>query len=640
MVDAKILPSRPGPAEIVLVVPPFADATRPALGLSLLKAGLVARGFPTRIEYLNLRLAELLGLDLYQRISSSCPAESLVGEWYFADDIWPGELPHEDEFVERVLGRMVPYDLQREIPAARRHRADFLDEAVQRLLAGEPRLVGLTTTFHQTCACLALARRLKKSPVPPLVVLGGANCEGEMGLQMIRAFPWIDFVCTGEGDEAFPALVERELGGTRSGPIPGILERGATELSSPQRVRDLDHLPYPDFTDYFDRLRGSALAGDIEPELLIETGRGCWWGAKQHCTFCGLNGETMAFRSKTPERAYRELVHLAGTYGLRKIEAVDNILDPRYIHTLFPRLAASGLALELFYEVKANLRFEQLELMRGGGLTAIQPGIESFSNQVLRLMRKGCTKLQNLQLLRWCAELGISVAWNLLAGFPGESPAEYEATARLIPLITHLDPPAACTPIRLDRFSPFFGEPEALGVTRLRPAPAYYYVFPLTRRELAHLAYYFDFDYIDGRSPREYLGGVHREVQQWWTLRGGGEEERPRFDAVFTGEGFRLWDTRTVAGRREETLSGLDAELLFLCDSAQTPASLARRLEASADEQEIRSRLAHFVYRSQMIEDEGHYLSLPVFRNRPPRAQELRHEPAQTQTPKPLLRVV
>jgi radical SAM superfamily enzyme YgiQ (UPF0313 family) len=42
----------------------------------------------------------------------------------------------------------------------------------------------------------------------------------------------------------------------------------------------------------------------------METARGCWWGAKHHCTFCGLNQNDMAFRAKSPQCAMDELVHL------------------------------------------------------------------------------------------------------------------------------------------------------------------------------------------------------------------------------------------------------------------------------------------------------------------------------------------
>ena len=134
----------------------------------------------------------------------------------------------------------------------------------------------------------------------------------------------------------------------------------------------------------------------------------------------------MSFRSKSPERAFDELKFLSETYGRKRIDCVDNILEMKYINTLFPKLRDSGLGIELFYEVKSNLHYKQLLTLYEGGLRGIQPGIESFSNEVLRLMKKGCTGLQNIQLIRWCAELGIDVAYNILTGFPDESPSEYE----------------------------------------------------------------------------------------------------------------------------------------------------------------------------------------------------------------------
>ena len=130
---------------------------------------------------------------------------------------------------------------------------------------------------------------------------------------------------------------------------------------------------------------------------------------------------------------------LSTAYGVKRVSCVDNILDLRLAPILFPALQRSGLDLELFYEVKANLRQDQLAMMRAGGVKSVQPGIESFSNQVLRLMEKGCTGLQNIQLLRWCEEAGIMAAWNLLSGFPGEDPDEYR-TAELLPLLTHCSP--------------------------------------------------------------------------------------------------------------------------------------------------------------------------------------------------------
>ena len=330
-------------------------------------------------------------------------------------------------------------------------------------------------------------------------------------------------------------------------PVAGILRQGDCEsLTTPAPVRRMDSLPVPNYSAYFEALSSSAIGASIQPRLLIETARGCWWGEKQHCTFCGLNGQTMGYRSKSPARASEELLYLSKKWGVERIEFVDNILDLKYIDTLFPELARAGSKLEFFLETKSNLRFEQLRTLRRGGVRAIQPGIESFSNQVLQLMRKGCTGLQNIQLLRWCEELGITVFWNLLYGFPGESEAEYARMAELVPLLTHLQKPGYCGKIHVDRFSPLFTN-AGLGVGEPRAAAAYSYLYPLEAEQLGNLAYFFEFDYADDREPAKYAGALGEEIARWpeWTTAG-----RPRLDLFLDRlDGFDQRYTRVRAER-------------------------------------------------------------------------------------------
>src|SRR4030088_2803215 len=103
-------------------------------------------------------------------------------------------------------------------------------------------MVGFTTTFHQTCASLAVAKRLKALPEPPLIVFGGANCEGEMGLQLLQSFPWIDYVCCGESDISVPKLFGHVFRGSPTC-VPGVLQRGhATVVAKSEGVQNLDAL--------------------------------------------------------------------------------------------------------------------------------------------------------------------------------------------------------------------------------------------------------------------------------------------------------------------------------------------------------------------------------------------------------------
>jgi ribosomal peptide maturation radical SAM protein 1 len=610
--------------DIVFAVLPFSDLGRPALGVSLLDAHLERRGITSLIRYFNLDLAERIGTQLYgwfsqctadqELLSAVAPSEYLAGEWFFADLVFPGRIPEEGEYISRFfephpgMRKLIP-----EILEARRHREEFVDNCVREIAWQNPRVVGFTTTFHQTCACLAVAQRLKQIANPPMVIFGGANCEGAMGLELITSFPWIDYLCTGEGDEVVPQFLDRLLLGRDGRPVPGILKQGdAASLTTPPPVRQMDTLPMPNYASYFEALNTSAIGPSIQPRLLVETARGCWWGEKQHCTFCGLNGQTMGYRSKSPQRAFDELSYLSKTYGINQIEFVDNILDLKYVDTLFPELVRSGSNMEFFLETKSNMRFDQLKMLRLGGVRAIQPGIESFSNQVLQLMRKGCTGLQNIQLLRWCEELGITVFWNLLYGFPRESAAEYARMAELIPQLTHLQRPGYCGRIHVDRFSPLFTNPQ-LGITAPRPASAYSYLYPLDSKQLGNLAYFFEIDYAEGRDSAAYVGKLAEEVDRWpeWN-----NENRPRLDLFQIDSIVLITDTRACALKSTTILTGAGAKLYLGCDTAQTPASAARKIGNVVCAADAKDLMNTFRDARLMAEMDGHYLSLAVWRNR------------------------
>jgi ribosomal peptide maturation radical SAM protein 1 len=622
--------------DIVFCVLPFAAVQYPAIGVSLLHAQLKRLGISSTILYFNIDLAEWIEWELYEWIAQrteqqvpglSAPPVSLIGEWFFADMVFGDQVPGEDAYLTNFLtadpasDKFIPKLLQ-----ARRMRGNFVEHCLREIDHCSPRVVGFTTSFHQTCACLAVAQRLKQSVNPPLILFGGANCQGEMGLQMVRSFSWIDSVCTGEGDEVVPLFLNQVLRGGDQNRIPGMLERG-DEVSIPPPFRHMDTLPFPEYSDYFAKFRASGIPNSVTPRLLIETARGCWWGEKQHCTFCGLNGATMAYRSKSPQRVLQELAYLSETYGVDRVDCVDNILDLKYVNTVFPELVRTGPKMQFFFETKSNLRFEQLRTLRDGGVRCLQPGIESFSNQILRLIRKGCTGLQNIQFLRWCEELSILPTWNILYGFPDEPISDYIGMAELIPLLVHLEPPMFCQRIRLDRFSPLFANPECHGAVRRHPVLAYSYVYPLAPEEVENLAYYFDFEYADGRDPAEYTDNLVCEVRRWTNR---SRAERPHLDLFRSGQVSIIRDTRPCAVKPTHILNRVGSKLYLACDVARSVDSLCREFGAIVGESAIRAELQQLLAAKLMVELEGQYLSLAVMRNRLTEVTAAKHKAAGT----------
>src|SRR2546428_10968735 len=95
---------------------------------------------------------------------------------------------------------------------------------------GQYQIVGFTSTFDQNVASLTLAKLIKDLYPSVKIVFGGANFDGEMGLEHFRAFPWIDHVVVGEGEEVFPALVKQLLEGKQDGFGPGVASRAGGKI--------------------------------------------------------------------------------------------------------------------------------------------------------------------------------------------------------------------------------------------------------------------------------------------------------------------------------------------------------------------------------------------------------------------------
>jgi ribosomal peptide maturation radical SAM protein 1 len=626
----------PTQTDIVFISMPFGTLHYPPIGLSLLKSALKPLDATCKICYFSLRFARLIGPSLYQRLADSHPVGSLMlGEWIFRRALFDEELENKnDEYIELLLGKSLPSSgkiiglepisegFLGQAQVARNNVEPFLDDCLERILVLQPKIVGFTSVFQQHIASLALAKRIKMRAPHIFIVFGGANCEGCMGTELVQQFPFVDASVSGEGDQVVPELERYELHNDSSWrTLQGVYScqvlptiSAASRIANTPIIRHMDDLPIPDYKDFFEQWHDTAMSdSSFSPIMTFETSRGCWWGEKSHCTFCGLNGSTMLFRGKSAHRALDELVTLTSTYGISRIAAVDNILDMKYFKDFLPELAARRINLDLFYEVKANLRKEQLRMLRDAGTRTIQPGIESLSSNVLKLMRKGVKALQNIQLLKWCQELGIRPLWNLLYGFPGESLEEYERMNCLIPLLAHLQPPAGVGQIRLDRFSPNFEMAEQFGFVDVAPHPAYSYIYPFSQESLSRLAYFFTYHYQQPQDVDKHGELMMDAVEGWRNCHSS--------SALLSQEivgNLLIWDLRPIASSPLTVLVGLNKRLYQACDGMRSPEQLWNELTQGQTDapayalQDVEEGLETLVKRKLMVRDRLSYLSLAI----------------------------
>lgn len=545
------------PADIALVVPPLAHLSWASLGVETLAALARRAGYSVVVIYANALLAKKIGSLAYAELANA-PGDWLLGERLFARAAFGTDALDNPGFRERVdahdaeIGStarryldhlsdgagVVPETWGHRYPSEALDRARsaaerLLDELAPELAERYP-IVGCSSSFDQTTASIALLRKVKAASRGVTTLLGGANCDGDMGRALLAiAQDAIDHVFSGESEATFLAF----LAGSRA-------ER--VIVGSP--CADLDALPPPDLDDWMAALRSCApdvLDGPVW--LSYETSRGCWWGQKQHCTFCGLNGTGMGFRERSPERALTDLSAMFARYPTKYVAMTDNIMPNGYHRTFVPRLAEAAPGAHIFYEQKANLTLAQVQALGDAGIKVIQPGIESLSTSLLRRMRKGVTAAKNLDLLRYCRSTGVMVKWNLLYAFPGDEPDDYLGMIELLPHLTHLAPPNALCHLSIDRFSPYHSTPEAFGISGLKPIPAYADVFP-PGAELSAIAYHFEGQWAcTNRTTPEILGELWALVQRWreaWS-----EGTPPQLRLSRAGRDYVVTDTRGGAQR-------------------------------------------------------------------------------------------
>lgn len=627
-------------ADVVLVLMPYVSIERPSLALATLRPALLDAGIATRELYGNLRFAGEIGLTAYENINSSTLSHRL-GEWTFAAAAFPDADLRPAQYLENLTNLLGdPPGLVEQLLAVREMAGRFVDRVAQRILEWRPRIVGCSSVFQQQCASLALLRRIRELDPSVVTILGGGNCEGSMGQAAHQGFEWLDFVVSGEADDLFAPLCQHIMEGGPDLPStllpPGVLgpvhRTGLAQLTPPPaptyaQARRLDRLPVPDFDEYFVELKRSGLYPLVMPAIPIETSRGCWWGEKAHCKFCGISESAMVFRSKPAERVLREMDYLRERHGIRRFMAADNIIEPSYFDALMPTLAAAGRDYSIFYQTKANLTRRQVALMAKAGVRWIQPGIENLHDGVLSLLHKGASAAINVQLLKWARIHGVWVMWNMLFGAPGEEDRWYGETADWLPLISHLQPPAATelTAIRYNRFSPYFNQAESYGLD-LEPYWSYAFTYPHEVQRRAEQAYYFlDKNDVGKSQHLEARPGAQRlndRVRQWSSLffdstLGPLPTVLPGAPSVLLSRsrnGTSVIDTRPIASSRRHELTALEARVLRACDSASTPKAIDRSLKPSGEATavELDSALQSLSTRGLLLELGGRFLSLAL----------------------------
>jgi ribosomal peptide maturation radical SAM protein 1 len=324
----------------------------------------------------------------------------------------------------------------------------------------------------------------------------------------------------------------------------------------------------------------------------------------------------MAFRSKSPEQAAKEMAYLSQRYDTARFRLVDNIIDMKYVDELFGTFASDHCDLDVFIETKSNLRKSQIRTLAVGGVKCMQPGLESLSLNQLKAMDKGVTPMQNLVCLKWSAYYRVAVSWNMLLGFPGETNDDYLRQIDLISSLLHLQPPEAAGRFWLERFSPYFTRPHNYGLRITGPGMAYEYVYDTRQVDVKKIAYDFEYELDQWPVDPHVYQDLINAVDHWKQMHQS--SDRPFLYYSKAPRYITVYDGRNPQSPTRQRYDGLAASVIEICNEAakgleQIRAAVAEQMEAS--ESALAPILDDLSRKRILYEERGKYFTLALPEN-------------------------
>ena len=593
-------------ARIAMVSLPWQDPEIVNLQIASLKSFLSSRGWCADALHIYKDIYAYLDIETYKLITELLIGEHLFAALYFSDA--------NSAIIKSLEDRVkdYPINIQQVLDALQR----LVEDAVSEIGDSHYELVGFTTTHLQTMASLCVARELKQrfanTPyVTPYVTLGGLALQGPLALSICKQFSEVDFVITGDGEFSLNSLLEKLATGADLSTSPNLVYRqNGVVLQSPvfSEAYSLDDLPAPDYADFFSRR--CANGDELHPKLNIETVRGCRWG---RCTFCiesTLPRSRGGTRKKSVNNVLAEIESLMEKH--RITDFVFSDADASGRSDVFKALAEAPYDVSISAEVAGFITRDKLINMKNGGISSLQIGIESFSENVLNKFEKGVPLINYVYFMKLCKELNLELTYNVIVDTPFETQYDVDIAAQNMRALSLFTPP------RLSKFvvsyrSAIEATPSQFGIKRLRVSEDLAGYPEAISDSIGPLISYHGGHSWDGvANCNADYSDFNRALDEWNVVAELERELVARRGIGFTELIWRIGDVEKHIHLSE----ALDCAVYeFCCQKPRKINDIYTHLPAWTAEQ-IDESLSEFVSAGLMFSSENKYLGFATYRQR------------------------
>jgi len=291
---------------------------------------------------------------------------------------------------------------------------------------------GLTMMSVDFNPVVKAALIIKQKRPDAKIVVGGPHpsiCPEE--LEDLDCF---DYIFKGEGEVTFPELLSAIEYGN---PLPRFIQGKPLENLDDASWADrfLFNTPEEPFVPFL-----------TPPFVTIIAGRGC----KYNCNYC-QPAERIIFGSKVRRRSVEnviyELKELQNNFHFNSFMIHDDCIteDREWVMQFCQNLKDEGFTQPFVAQSRADIicrNPDMVKALANVGLCLMIIGFESGSDRMLRYLRKGCTRAQNLEAAQICHDLNIKIWANYMLGLPTETKDEVWETYSMLKEIK----PYHCSP--------------------------------------------------------------------------------------------------------------------------------------------------------------------------------------------------
>lgn len=155
-----------------------------------------------------------------------------------------------------------------------------------------------------------------------------------MGLALFDAVPDIDIMVRGEADASltplFTALHESDIHQPIDlSDIPNLAwrDRMGTAHSTRQMATSMSDAKFPDYGNFRAAYKIFRSITGVPANFYVEGSRGCWWGERRQCTFCGIHSNAIAFRQKSAGEVLKEVERILREQRTSRVVFADSIMS-------------------------------------------------------------------------------------------------------------------------------------------------------------------------------------------------------------------------------------------------------------------------------------------------------------------------